>query len=145
MSKRPPTSIDELTLEYLVQALAAENNIDRDALSQEARLKVKAAGLQTDDLDFGMNEKELTELSEHVIKAVEQEGDSKINQLLADSREGAESGAMDPITVIATGAVVGFVILCAKLKRVDLAKRVITFDKMPEPLGNVLKQLIGLA
>jgi hypothetical protein len=145
MKKRRPASIDELTLEYLVQALAAENDLDRDALNQEAQAKARAAGLEIEDLDFGMDDKARTELSRYVIKIVEQEGDPNINQLVVESREGAESGAMDPVTVIAAGAVVGFVILCAKLKRVDLAKRVITFDKMPESLGNVLKTLIGLA
>ncbi|MBC8030533.1 MAG: hypothetical protein H7Z16_10520 [Pyrinomonadaceae bacterium] len=145
MSKRQPASVEELTLEYFVQALAAENDLDRDALNQEAQAAAKAAGLAIDDLDFGMDDKTRTELSRHVIKAVEQADDPKIDLLLADSREGAEAGALDPLTIIAAGAVVGFVILCAKLKRLDLAKRVITFDKMPESLSKVLSGLIGLA
>jgi len=88
---------------------------------------------------------ERRDLSRHIIEAVEEEDDEGMNELLSASREGAESGAMDPVTVVAAGAAVGFVILCAKLKRVDLAKRVLTFGKMPDSLANVLKALIGIA
>lgn len=144
MTKRQPASVDELTLEYLVQALSAESELDRDDLDQEVKQQIAAAGLPAEDLDFGLDDEERRDLSRHIIKAVEQEGDEKINELLAESREGAESGAMDPITMVAAGAAVGFVILCAKLKRVDLAKRVLSFDKMPDSLGNVLKALIGI-
>jgi hypothetical protein len=144
MTKRQPASVDELTLEYLVQALAAENDLDRAELNQEVKQKIAATGLQAEDLDFGLDDEERRGLSRHIIEAVEQDGDGKMNELLASSREGAESGAMDPVTMIAAGAAVGFVILCAKVKRLDLAKRVLTFDKMPDSLGSVLKALIGI-
>ena len=145
MSKRQPASIDEVTLEYLVQALAIESDVDRDELNEDVELQIAAAGLSPEDLDFGLDDDERRDLSRHIIEAVEEEDDEGMNELLAGSREGAESGAMDPVTVVAAGAAVGFVILCAKLKRVDLAKRVLTFGKMPDSLANVLKALIGIA
>jgi hypothetical protein len=144
MTKRQPASVDELTLEYLVQALAAESDLDRDELNQEVKQQIAATGLQAEDLDFGLDDDQRRDLSRYIIKEVEQDGDEKIKELLSESREGAESGAMEPVTMIAAGAAVGFVILCAKLKRVDLAKRVLTFDKMPDSLGSVLKALIGI-
>lgn len=147
-AKNVPT-LSEVAVEYLTQGITAEYDLDRESVRKETRAEVDHVaaklGLDVNELRFDLDDKSAEKLCAFILDNVEEEEGGKWKGLVEDSREGAAAGSLtDPLTILAVGAALGFVILCSKVGKVDLAKKVVEFGEMPEGLGKVLRALIGL-